>query len=898
MSSVQMKGLLFSDEHSQQDRLFILITAMTLITWAVKLAEIIAASAPVHHILFLFFSMILIAGITVQAIRLGRGRPGAAAVAFLVCLVYTPNVFFHDGGICGEAPVWFLFSVFFIGTCLSGKMMVLYLMLELAEAVGCWYCSWRFPSLIIHDSELIVHIFSLIALILTGVTVSITIGYRNMLYRADVQRSIRQTKEIEALNEAQNHFFSSMSHEIRTPINTIIALNEMILRENINDEVAEDAANIQSASKMLLHLINDILDMSKFASGQMKLTPVVYNPGDMLSEIVGMLWIRAKEKGLDFQVHVSPDIPVELLGDEVRIKQILINVLNNAIKYTQQGSVSLTIQPGETENGILHVIYSVSDTGIGIKKENIPHLFTAFKRVDEEKNRHIEGTGLGLSIVRQFVDLMGGKITVNSIYTKGSTFIIEIPQKIVTEQKIGEIRIDSDSAPGQRREHIAGFEAPDARVLVVDDNASNLLVVSKLLRETKVQVETVSGGEEALRRTLNRHYHVIFMDHLMPEMDGIECLKAIRSQIGGQCKESKIVVLTANAGSENKVLYEKAGFDGYLTKPITGDILEKELYRLLPRNLTFATGNGEDILKETVSWMKKEQRKKTVVITTESVADLPQEIIEQYGIAVLPHLVCTDEGDFLDGVEIETKGLLDYMNDRERKVRPGIPTVQTVEAFFARQLTAANNIIHISVSGGLRNSGCPVAQEAAKAFNNVTVIDSGHLSSGQGLMVIEACRMAENGKSPDEIREHLEHMKPRIHTSFVVDSLDFLARAEQVSSRVASVTKALMARPVLVLKRGRMGVGKVYFGSREHVWKRYIRSVLRSPSAIDRRILFVTYVGITNKDMEWIRMQAEKRMKFEHIYFQQASPVIAVNCGSGTFGLLIRDADPKKEQLL
>ncbi|MBP0966148.1 MAG: fatty acid-binding protein DegV, partial [Oscillospiraceae bacterium] len=409
MSSVQMKGLLFSDEHSQQDRLFILITAMTLITWAVKLAEIIVASAPVHHILFLFFSMILIAGITVQAIRTGRGRLGAAAVAFLVCLVYTPNVFFHDGGICGEAPVWFLFSVFFIGTCLSGKTMVLYLMLELAEAVGCWYCSWRFPSLIIHDSELTVHIFSLIALILTGVTVSITIGYRNMLYRASVQRSIRQTKEIEALNEAQNHFFSSMSHEIRTPINTIFALNEMILRENINDEVAEDAANIQSASKMLLHLINDILDMSKFASGKMKLTPVVYNPGDMLSEIVGMLWIRAKEKGLDFQVHVSPDIPVELLGDEVRIKQILINVLNNAIKYTPQGSVSLTIQPGETENGILHVIYSVSDTGIGIKKENIPYLFSAFKRMDEEKNRHIEGTGLGLSIVRQFVDLMGGK---------------------------------------------------------------------------------------------------------------------------------------------------------------------------------------------------------------------------------------------------------------------------------------------------------------------------------------------------------------------------------------------------------------------------------------------------------------------------------------------------------
>ncbi len=891
----KIRDLFFSDVYPQQDRFYVLITALTVMMWAVKLTEIIITAAPFYHILFLFFSMILIAAVTVHAIRSGRGRMGAAVVVFIVCLVYTPNVFFHDGGIYGEAPIWFLFSAFFISTCLNGRTMFIYLTILLAEAIGCWYCSWRFPSLIVHDSEISAHLFSLIALYLTGLTVCITICYRSMLYRQEVTRSLQQKKEIEALNESQNHFFSSMSHEIRTPINTIIALNEMILRENINDEVAEDAANIQSASKMLLHLINDILDMSKFASGKMKLTPVVYNPGDMLSEIVGMLWIRAKEKGLDFQVHVSPDIPVELLGDEVRIKQILINVLNNAIKYTQQGSVSLTIEPGETEDGILHVVYSVSDTGIGIKKENIPHLFSAFKRMDEEKNRHIEGTGLGLSIVRQFVDMMGGKITVNSIYTKGSTFIIEIPQKIVTTQKIGEIRIDSESAPGSRREHIAGFEAPEAKVLVVDDNASNLLVVSKLLRETKVQVETVSCGEEALKRTLNQHYHVIFMDHLMPEMDGIECLKAIRSQIGGQSKDARIVVLTANAGSENKMLYEKAGFDGYLTKPITGDILEKELYRLLPRNLTFTTGSGEDILKETVSWMKKEQRKKTVVITTESVADLPQEIIARYGIAVLPHLVCTAEGDFLDGVEIETKGLLDYMNDRERKVRTGIPDVQTVEAFFARQLTTANNIIHISVSGGLTNSGCPVAQEAARAFNNVTVIDSGHLSSGQGLMVIEACRMAEEGKSPDEIREHLERMKPRIHTSFVVDSLDFLSRADQVSSRVARVTKALMAKPVLVLKRGKMGVGKVFFGTRENVWKQYIRSVLRSPASIDHRILFVTYVGITNRDMEWIRNQVEKRTKFESIYFQQASPVIAVNCGSGTFGLLVRDADPQTE---
>ncbi|MBO4876679.1 MAG: DegV family EDD domain-containing protein [Ruminococcus sp.] len=891
MSSAKIKELFYRGGRNLRERLFILITSLTAAAWLITIIGKVIAGVSAGSVIGIVTAAVLVLLIMIESVRSANIKHGAIFVSVIVSLAFPLHSFLRGGGINGDAPIWFLFGVFFINVCLTGEMRVLFLVLECAEAVFCWYFSWKMPALIYEETEISDEFVSFAALFLASAVLCVMTEVSNRFYLSEVKRSINQKKEIEALSEAQNHFFSSMSHEIRTPINTIIALNEMILRENISDEVAEDAVNIQSASNMLLHLINDILDMSKFASGQMKLSPVSYNPGDMLSDIVGMLWIRAKEKNLDFQVNVSPELPVELIGDEIRIKQILINVLNNAIKYTHEGEVSLSIQPGEEENGILNVIYTVSDTGIGIKKENIPYLFTAFRRVDEEKNRHIEGTGLGLSIVKQFVDLMGGRITVNSIYTKGSTFIIEIPQKVSGKQNIGEIKLDSLSGVGKRREHIAGFEAPEAKVLVVDDNAANLLVVSKLLRITKVQTDTVASGEEALRRTLNIHYHVIFMDHLMPNMDGIECLNAIRSQIGGHCRDSKIVALTANAGSECKTLYEKAGFDGYLTKPITGDILERELYRLLPRELTFTKAEAEDILKETVSWMNKGERKKTVVITTESVADLPQEIIDRYGIAILPHLVCTEEGNFMDGVEIETKGMLDYMQDISRKVVTRSPDIQTVESFFAKQLTSANNIIHISISSGLANSGCPAAQEAARAFNNVTVIDSGHLSSGQGLMVIEACRLVEEGKSPEEITEHLESLKYRIHTSFVVDSLDFLARAEQVTEGTAAVTKALMAKPVLVMRHSKLGVGKIYFGSRDRVWRRYIRSVLRRPSAIDRRILFVTYVGLSKRDMEWIREQVEKYAEFDTIYFQKASPVIAMNCGEGTFGLLVRDAD-------
>ena len=304
---------------------------------------------------------------------------------------------------------------------------------------------------------------SFISLLLTMSAVSIMITFVLRLYKLENEKSQARKKEIEELNASQNHFFSSMSHEIRTPINTIIGLNEMILREDVSSEVAEDAANIQSASKMLLHLINDILDMSKLESGQMTLSSEPYNIGDMLSDVVGMLWIRAKEKGLEFHVDLEPDMPAGYLGDEVRMKQILINVLNNSIKYTKTGSVTLSIQSEEREDGIANVIYTITDTGIGIKKENIPYLFTAFKRVDEERNKYIEGTGLGLSIVKQFVDMMGGKITVNSVYTKGSTFIIEIPQRITDESAVGEFGIENRAALKEKKVYHKSFEAPDAR---------------------------------------------------------------------------------------------------------------------------------------------------------------------------------------------------------------------------------------------------------------------------------------------------------------------------------------------------------------------------------------------------------------------------------------------------
>ena len=707
-------------------------------------------------------------------------------------------------------------------------------------------------------------------------------------YRLNRELSIadNQRREIEKLNKAQNSFFSNMSHEIRTPINTIIGLNEMILREDVSDEVIEDAINIKAAGKLLLNLINDILDMSKFQSGRMQLLIEPYRSGDMLSDIVGMLWIRAKDKKLDFNVDVSPEIPAELVGDEVRIKQILINVINNAIKYTSEGSVSLNVQCEMKEDKICNMIYMISDTGIGIKSEDIPYLFSAFKRVDENVNKHIEGTGLGLSIVKQLVDLMGGKITVNSVYKKGSTFIIEIPQRVEREGQVGQYDFEKSHGAAKHKNYVPKFEAPEARVLVVDDNEANLMVVTKLLRSTKVHVDTVISGAEALRRTLNVHYDVIFMDHLMPEMDGVECRRRVKEQTGGRCRDSAIVILTANADEENRALYARENFDGYLSKPVSGEELENELYGLLPKEIVKITGNRSEIAEESISWMNGSKKRKSVVITTESVADLPPEVAAKYHIALLPHKVRTEEGIFKDGKEIETLGVLKYMENPTNNVMPVGPTVREAEDFFAKQMETANNVIHISISSLVENSGYGPALEAARSFDNVFVVDSAHLSSGQGLIAIEAARMAELGMPPEKIIEKIEVIKRKVKTSFIVDNLDFLARAGQVGNGVANVVKSLTGRPVLVLRKGKMGIGMTHFGSRENAWKNYINSALAVPAAIDNRILFVTYVGLTKRDTDWIREQIEKKMTFEEIYFKQASPAIAVNCGAGTFGLL------------
>ncbi len=401
--------------------------------------------------------------------------------------------------------------------------------------------------------------------------------------------------------------------------------------------MAENARNIQGASKLLLSLINDILDISKIKSGKMEIVNVSYETGALFSEIVNMIWIKAREKGLEFKLHIDSSIPSMLCGDEVRIKQILINLLNNAVKYTSEGSVTLSVRCERQGVNRVRVWYSVEDTGQGVKKENIPYLFNAFRRVDEEKNRYIEGTGLGLSIVKQLVALMGGEISVNSVYTKGSKFIVMLDQDIVDERILGTFTLASHSRVQDGEPYRQSFEAPDAHILVVDDNDMNLTVVRKLLSETKIQIDTASSGAECLALTQNHHYDCILMDHLMPEMDGIQCLHALRVQPGGLCQNVPVVALTANAGSDNQLLYRREGFSGYLAKPVSGALLEAAVLSILPKTLIQLNDEVQqaDIEKDILIFEQSQRR--SVLVTTDSVCDLPLSLRKELGISICPY---------------------------------------------------------------------------------------------------------------------------------------------------------------------------------------------------------------------------------------------------------------------
>ncbi len=402
----------------------------------------------------------------------------------------------------------------------------------------------------------------------------------------EIRKTYAEKQHAIDISEAKTRFLASMSHEIRTPINAILGMNEMILRENKDSVINGYSKNIKSSGNMLLMLVNDVLDFSKIEAGKMEIVDAPFHMSELLYDVISLVGERASEKLLKLDYELTDEVPEGLTGDEFRIRQILINLLNNAVKYTDKGSVTLLVGGKYTGDVEYELHFTVKDTGRGIKSEDIPNLFTAFSRADIKENISIEGTGLGLAIVKRIVDSMDGNIDVKSVYQEGSEFTVTLPMKVCDKTPLTDDFMNRRDEMENQEEELY-FTAPNASILAVDDNPSNLTIVKLFLKRNEIVPDLCSSGTEAIEKCKVKKYDLILLDHMMPKPDGMETLKAIREEEDSKNKTTSVVVLTANAVAGSRKIYLDAGFNDYLTKPIAVKALEQTVMKYLPEEMVY-----------------------------------------------------------------------------------------------------------------------------------------------------------------------------------------------------------------------------------------------------------------------------------------------------------------------
>lgn len=438
----------------------------------------------------------------------------------------------------------------------------------------------------------------------------------------DVTSEEEMIKEIIKANQAKSDFLASMSHEIRTPINAVLGMNELILRECVEKNIIEYASNIEASGKLLMSIINDILDFSKVESGKMSLVPVEYDVTNVINDVSVMFAKKAEEKGLEFNVEVDENLPKVLYGDELRIRQIIVNLVSNSVKYTDMGNISLSIRNAEVSKEKVTIEIKVSDTGRGIMKEEMERLFDSFMRADKVRNRTIEGTGLGLALTKTFAEMMGGSVDVASEYGKGSTFTVTVNQGIVDSSPVGAFVLKTEYSEIARRHVGTMVEATGVRILVVDDLDVNCDVFTGLLKGSGAKIDAAYSGAESIEMCEIKKYDLIFMDHMMPDIDGVEAMKQIKASELSLNRETPIVVLTANAIAGARESYISAGFKGYLSKPVIPAKLDAIILEMLP----------EKTKKKAFDVSEKAAEENSVINRMEKAVDglLAKDAIEKY----------------------------------------------------------------------------------------------------------------------------------------------------------------------------------------------------------------------------------------------------------------------------
>lgn len=877
----------FTDDKIEiKERLFRIILVVATIAVSLAILQgltLVNADSlmTIYCIMFVAFVFALILAFKYRYIELSSTILGIALV-----FVALPVIFLRGGGVNSGSGIWMCLGLFYIFIMFSGKKMYFFLITAVIIDICCYLISYHYPEYVVElATPFEKHFDSLFAVIIVGFTVGIVMKFQLGVFDKERQLTKEQQKELELIGKSKDAFFASMSHEIRTPINSIIGLNELILREEPSEQVQDYARNIQNASKMLLSLVNDVLDLSQLEIHKMVLVEKEYHVGQMLHEVVDMMQVRMEEKKLKFIVQVDKNLPTTLYGDERRIKQILLNILSNSVKYTDEGAVTFncSFEPAGEEQVQLRI--SVADTGAGIRKEELEHLFDAFHRINTDKNQKIEGTGLGLSITKHLLDLMQGEVTVDSIYTQGSEFTVTIPQKVVDAAPMGEFQtITYDKSASMQYSKL--FEAPDARVLVVDDDDLNLIITTKLLQETKMTIDTASSVEECLNKTSKRYYNLILMDYMMPGMNGGELLREVRKQENGLCKDSNVVLLSANVLADKQLEYQQLGFDGLLEKPVDAFHLEQEALKHIPEELVEYRRDTIEGSRGDYFVSRLSRHRKKVYITSDGVCDLTPDLVEKHDIKLIDLYIKTDKGRFRDTKEIDIHNLSRYLSDDNSTAFSLSPTVEDYERFFADALMEADNVIYISMNG---NSGrsFEYASEAAKGFAHVHVIDSTHISCGQGLIVLYAAKLANEGMPVQEILQKVNKMKSKVKASYILPNTRIFYQKGYTDKITAHVCDIFKLHPVLGSFQNKITVVGVRAGKLENVWKHFIRFHLRNTARIDDRVIFVVHAGCTVRQQELLLAEINRNMKFKQVIFTQASSASVCNAGLGSFGFAI-----------